>query len=178
MTRRLVCALALGVALVLSGCSGPPDVALDRSVGSLDAAAERQSAWGLSGGRLTFALVDRGFETPSAPAFTAFLGGRAGGVRYGVGDPAAITATVKDGERVDAVVLPAGPDLDRLANEFVFPAEPVGRIRGTTYWVGAVDMRGWALVTYLTGVRGRALLRTYGVQPVPAAAAPQASDAA
>ena len=149
MRRSVVAALVAAVGLLAAGCAQPPAVAATQQLGSP--------------GSTTIVLVDRGFDAHARATFSAFLHARPGYVRWGAGDPATIATSVKQGDEADAVIIRSGPQLDRIRDEFVLPPEQIGQIGGVTYWVGGLDGRGWALLTYLTGIPGRRTLRTQGV---------------
>jgi hypothetical protein len=86
------------------------------------------------------------------------------GIRYGIGTPDDVAATVKNGRLIDLVVLPAGPALDRVSDELLQAPTLLGVLGSTRYYAGAVTARALPLVKYWEGPRGRAKLRSAGLR--------------
>lgn len=153
MRRLLASALAAVVIAAVGGCADAPEV--------------QPTDWVGDNSHTTTLLLDAG-STPVLSTIAVYADAHGGNrVHYGVGPAQGVANAVKDGQTVDAVLLPAGRDLDRLRGEFVFPAEQVATIDGTAYWIGVVTMRGWGLLEFLTGRQGRRELVAHGVQLPP-----------
>jgi hypothetical protein len=114
------------------------------------------------GGSAQTVLVDQGALGAVRAAVGPFLNGKSGRVRSGGGSAADIATTVKYGQRIDLVVLPAGPALQRVRDELIAPPEPIGRLAGTQYWAAPVTSLGLPFFTFLTSRNGAKVLRAHG----------------
>jgi hypothetical protein len=108
-------------------------------------------------------LVDERALSAVSATFTPYLTRLPGVVTAGAGSAADIATTVKHGQRMDVVILPAGPALDRVRGELILPPSPIGSLDGTEYWAGAVTARGLPFVTFLTTGRGAKVLQAQGL---------------
>jgi len=113
----------------------------------------------------TVVLLDDAARPAVSAGIDDFVAEARAEVVSAAGTPAAVAGSVKDGEIVDVVVLPAGADLERITDELVADPAPVGRAGGTTYFAAAVTARGLPFAQYLTTARGRQVLLTHGVTP-------------
>ena len=164
MTRRTattwrvsVVSLALIVVLALLGACGR------------DSTVRANRVTSSGEGHQATVLVDQRTLSAVSATFPPYLSRLPGVVTAGAGSAADIATTVKHGQRMDAVVLPAGPALDRVRGELFLPPSPIGRLGGTEYWAGAVTAGGLPFVTFLTAGRGATVLQAHGFTkpPVP-----------
>jgi hypothetical protein len=102
-------------------------------------------------------------DTPVVKVFKKSLPPNVGayktGLYYGTGTPEDLVSTVKNGWRIDLVVLPAGADLQRLKNELVQPPVPLGKVGSEQYYVAPVTRQGWALARYFLTPKGKLQLQ-------------------
>ena len=145
---RLLLAVVVGLLTVLAACGRDPTVRPDVVTGH--------------GGRAQTILVDQGALRAVRAVIRPFLNGKPGRVSSGGGSAADIATTVKYGQRIDLVVLPPGPALDRVRDELLVPPAPIGRLGGTEYWAAAVTARGLPFFTFLTSRNGAKALRASG----------------
>jgi hypothetical protein len=155
ISRRLLlrCGCGGGLALLVAGCADSPPVRTDAVAGR-------------PGGRIASILADSTVLPAVRAAIPAYFGDRPRGsisrFATGGGSPADIATTVKHGFRVDAVVLPAGPSLDRVRDELVTAPVQIGELGTTAYWGAAVTVGALPFVRYLAG-QGRHVLRAHGL---------------
>jgi len=150
--RRTVCLPALVVAalLALAGCGREADVRPVTLVGHPKVAV--------------FTLVEPQVQRAVIGALPTSVRGTKVGIRYGAGTPDDIAATVKNGQTIDLVVLPAGAALDRVTNELVQAPSLLGTLGSTRYYAGAVTSKALPIVTFWEGPQGRAKLRKMGMR--------------
>jgi hypothetical protein len=144
--RRAALAVAVPAVALLAACGTP---------GPLEA----KDAVGDKTGAITV-LIDSAALTPVRCAMGSFLDPKWPGIKYAAGSPDQIVATVKSGLWIDAVVLRAGPALDRVRDELASPPRPVLGTRSTTFWVAAVTDKGLALASSLASRKGQAVLES------------------
>jgi ABC-type molybdate transport system substrate-binding protein len=145
---RQVPALALAGVILLAGCGEEPPVATTQTVGP--------------GSRQIQVLVEQGAEAALRGDIRQYVTSRKVAVSWGGGTAEAIATTVKHGYRIDVVVLPSGPALERVDDELLAPPAKLGTLRSTTYWACAVDQSGLSFVRFLTGRTGKGALRQQG----------------
>jgi len=116
-------------------------------------------------GLATVVLTDGTTRAAVLAGITDYVRARSGRIVSAVGTPNAVAGSVKQGAVVDAVVLPAGPALDRVRDELVTAPSRLGRVRGTVYYAAPVTSKGALFVQYLLTARGRAQLTAHGVIP-------------
>jgi hypothetical protein len=146
--RKTLLTIAVSLLALVAACGRDPTVRPDAVTGR--------------GGAVQTVLVDQPALGAVRAAAGPFLRGRSGRLNTGGGSAADIATTVKYGQRIDLVVLPAGPALERVREELLLPPAPIGRLAGTEYWAGAVTVRGLAFWKVLTSPRGAKLLHTQG----------------
>ena len=142
-------ATAAVAALLCSGCGPGPNLMPRRTAGTT--------------GRSTIVLMVAPTRAAVLAGVDAFVKGRGSRIVSAVGTPAEVATSVKDGAVVDAVVLPSGPDLDRVRNELVAAPLPLGTVAGTPYWAAPVTYRGLVFAQFLQTPQGRSLLHAHGV---------------
>lgn len=116
-------------------------------------------------GRQTVVLMAAQARPAVMATITDFAATRRTEVVSAQGTPEAVIDSVKQGAVVDAVVLPAGAQLDRVRDELLAPPERVGRAGGVTWYVATVTGKGLPYARYLASPRGRAALARHGVVP-------------
>jgi hypothetical protein len=148
--RRALSAVAVAVALVLavSACGSDGSVQPDLQSGR--------------GGRTPTVLAEEHALPVVRAAIDPFLGGKRGRVSSGGGSATDVATTVKDGYRIDVVVLPAGAGLERVREELLLPPARLGTLAGTEYWAAVITARGLPFWKFLTGARGMKVLRAHG----------------
>jgi hypothetical protein len=107
-------------------------------------------------------LVDERALSAVSATFMPYLTRLPGIVTAGAGSAADIATTVKHGHRMDVVILPTGPALDRVRGELILPPSPIGSLDGTEYWAAPVTAGGLPFVTFLTTGRGAKVLQAHG----------------
>jgi predicted small lipoprotein YifL len=144
--RRAALAVAVPAVALLAACGNPGPL-------------EVKDALGDKTGAVTV-LIDSAALTPVRCAMGSFLDPKWPGIKYAAGSPDQIVTTVKSGLWTDAVVLRAGPALDRLRGELAGPPLPLLATGPTTFSVAAVTDKGLALASSLASRKGRAVLES------------------
>ena len=109
-------------------------------------------------------LVDEHVIPAVAATFTPFLASRPARVAWAAGPADTLAETVKAGYRIDVVVLPSGPALDRVRDELAGRPVSIGTLAGTRYWAAPITAKGVPFVAFVTGVRGARVLRAHGLR--------------
>jgi hypothetical protein len=141
-------ALALVVAVLSAACSGQQPVPVTATAGTK--------------GRVIEVLVEQPALAAVRSDIDLFVSRRATRVSSGGGTADAIATTVKHGYRIDAVVLPSGPALDRVADELLEPPMRLGTLRSTTYWACDIDRFGRPFAHFLATPASERVLHAHG----------------
>jgi len=138
--RAAAVAAVVGAVASLSACADHGTVLTQDTVGDSSVAIN--------------VLIDTPAVPPVRCVMRVYVRGEARGIKFGGASAEEIATTVKDGQRVDLVILPAGSALDRIRDELAAPAAPLAAVSRNTYWVGAVTNKGLAFARFLTGRQG------------------------